>query len=75
MTAYEVYLLLGSLFGALATISITSMLLNEGSARGTVITIALAAGLLFMAKQSTDGIMSINDIPPAINKAIGIFLD
>jgi len=43
--------------------------------RGAVICVALAAGLLFMAKQNTDGIMSINDIPPAINKLISNFLD
>jgi len=51
------------------------VLLNEGSVRGAVICVALAAGLLFMAKQNTDGIMSINDIPPAINKLISNFLD
>lgn len=75
MTAYETYLLLGSFFGALAIISVSSVLLNEGSVRGAVICVALAAGLLFMAKQNTDGIMSINDIPPAINKLISNFLD
>ncbi len=72
MTAYEIYLLAGGLFGSLAIISIISAILGEGSPRSTAIMVLIAASCLFMAKRNTDGVVSIDDIPPAINKLIGV---
>jgi len=74
MSAYEIYLLIGSFFGALCIISVASALLNEGSARTTALLVLLTCGFIYMAKQNTEGAVALNDIPPAINKLIGIIL-
>lgn len=74
MSAYEIYLLVGALFGALAVISIASAILNEGSARATAILIAVGAVFFFLAKQSNGGVVSIHDISPSINKVISMLL-
>ncbi len=70
MTAYEIYLLFTSFFGALTAVSIISAFLNEGSARATALLGLISVGFYFMTKRNSEGLVSTQDIPGAIGKAL-----
>lgn len=71
MSSYEIYLLVGSLFGVLTIMSFASVVLDRGSVRVFGIFLAICLGCLYFAKQNNDGVVNFKDLPPTINKLIG----
>ena len=71
MSSYEIYLLIGCLFGGMAFLSFSSVILDRGSVRIFGVFVAICLGLLYFAKKENDGVLNFHDVPPAINKLIG----
>lgn len=74
MTAYETFLLIGSLCAVLAIISLASVVLDSGEMRILALMVFLASIFLFSAHASSTSGLDPYDIPPAINKFVKVFL-
>ncbi len=74
MTAYEINLLLTCFFGAIATISLVSLLLSEGSVASTFLLALIAGGFYYFAGRTSDEGVSAQDISPAISKLLSYFI-
>ena len=73
MTSYEIFLLAGGLAGVLAICALASVFLDRGSVRIMAFLAVVTGGCLYLADGYSDEGLNFYDIPPAINKVIGMF--
>lgn len=74
MSTYEIFLLAGGFFSVLGFCSLASVILDQGSGRIFFTLAVLAGGSFYLAMVYAEAGLDFNDIPPAINKFISIYL-
>lgn len=74
MTTYEIFLLIGALFGALGVISFASVILDRGSIRIFATFTVISCTALYVASRHAENGLDAHDIPPAINKVLKNFM-
>ena len=72
MSTYEIALLIGSLFGAMAFLALASVVLDRGSVRIFMTFFAIAAGSLYIAHENGEEGLNIRDLPPALGKVVSM---
>ena len=70
MSTYEITLLVGALFGAMAILSFASMILDRGSVRIFLTCLVIAAGSLYLAHRNGENGLNMNDLPPTLGKVV-----
>lgn len=70
MSGYEIYLLIGTFFGALSLMSFASVVLDQGSIRIFLVVAVVTGASLYMADSVSDDGVKRQDIAPAIAKLI-----